>query len=316
MVCGSLVLPRPWPRACSLTVFAMPVASVLTKCQEEVSRIPAVHPGTFRPQCDENGNYKPLQCYGSTGYCWCVFPNGTEVPHSRSHGHRNCSGKSACSARECQRSRKVQEGCGARSPSWRTRGPDSRAPGGSRSATPLSIHLPSRAFLTCLSIHLFSHFHSSTYSSVPLSLTCDAHAALHHPQCIRESYRPTHPVSSSPPMAFPDHAWLLPSDKSPVAGLGRMTQAPRQWVWEAGLPSDRWTCYSFAESVDVEDLSSGLGMTKPDLGQGKGSRRGHLVPSNVSPEGPDPSRMNGQCSMTLGHSPTSPGTTISHEHHL
>ena len=117
-------------------------------------------------------------------------------------------------------------------------------------------------------------------------------------------------------MAFPDHAWLLPSDKSPVAGLGRMTQAPRQWVWEAGLPSDRWTCYSFAESVDVEDLSSGLGMTKPDLGQGKGSRRGHLVPSNVSPEGPDPSRMNGQCSMTLGHSPTSPGTTISHEHHL
>ncbi|XP_006893809.1 PREDICTED: HLA class II histocompatibility antigen gamma chain [Elephantulus edwardii] len=63
----------------------------LTKCQEEVSRIPAIHPGKFMPKCDENGNYMPLQCYGSTGYCWCVFPNGTEVPHTRSRGRHNCS---------------------------------------------------------------------------------------------------------------------------------------------------------------------------------------------------------------------------------
>lgn len=93
VVCGSLVLLRPWPRVCSLTVFTMPVASVLTKCQKEVSRIPDIHPGMFRPKCDENGNYMPLQCYGSIGYCWCVFPNGTEVPHTRSRGHHNCSGK-------------------------------------------------------------------------------------------------------------------------------------------------------------------------------------------------------------------------------
>ncbi|KAK2497336.1 hypothetical protein MC885_012744, partial [Smutsia gigantea] len=63
----------------------------LTKCQEEVSRIPAIHPGMFRPKCDEDGNYVPLQCYGSTGYCWCVFPNGTEVPHTRSRGRHDCS---------------------------------------------------------------------------------------------------------------------------------------------------------------------------------------------------------------------------------
>ncbi|KAK1343464.1 hypothetical protein QTO34_016244 [Cnephaeus nilssonii] len=64
---------------------------VLTKCLEEASRIPAIHPGSFKPQCDENGNYMPLQCFGSIGYCWCVFPNGTEVPHTRSRGRHNCS---------------------------------------------------------------------------------------------------------------------------------------------------------------------------------------------------------------------------------
>uniref|UniRef100_A0ABK0MB65 CD74 molecule n=1 Tax=Rattus norvegicus TaxID=10116 RepID=A0ABK0MB65_RAT len=39
---------------------------VLTKCQEEVSHIPDVHPGAFRPKCDE-------------------------VPHTKSRGRHNCS---------------------------------------------------------------------------------------------------------------------------------------------------------------------------------------------------------------------------------
>lgn len=115
VVCGSLVLLRPWPRACSLTVFTMPVASVLPKCLEEVSHIPAVHPGMFKPKCDENGNYMPLQCYGSIGYCWCVFPNGTEVPHTRSRERRNCSGKQWPL---CQGLSKKQEGPGRLRGKW------------------------------------------------------------------------------------------------------------------------------------------------------------------------------------------------------
>ncbi|XP_037688644.1 nidogen-2 isoform X2 [Choloepus didactylus] len=35
------------------------------------------------PQCNEHGNFLPLQCHGSTGFCWCVDPDGHEVPGTR-----------------------------------------------------------------------------------------------------------------------------------------------------------------------------------------------------------------------------------------
>uniref|UniRef100_A0A669DIP4 Thyroglobulin type-1 domain-containing protein n=1 Tax=Oreochromis niloticus TaxID=8128 RepID=A0A669DIP4_ORENI len=28
--------------------------------------------GSFCPMCDGDGNFLPRQCWGSTGYCWCV----------------------------------------------------------------------------------------------------------------------------------------------------------------------------------------------------------------------------------------------------
>ncbi|KAJ8341119.1 hypothetical protein SKAU_G00334100 [Synaphobranchus kaupii] len=34
--------------------------------------------GAFVPQCDEEGHYRPLQCHGSTGQCWCVDSRGQE----------------------------------------------------------------------------------------------------------------------------------------------------------------------------------------------------------------------------------------------
>ena len=36
--------------------------------------------GEFIPQCEDDGSYSPVQCWGSTGYCWCVDINGVEIP--------------------------------------------------------------------------------------------------------------------------------------------------------------------------------------------------------------------------------------------
>ncbi|NXT60378.1 NID2 protein, partial [Chaetops frenatus] len=35
------------------------------------------------PQCDEQGRYRPLQCHGSSGHCWCVDAAGQEIAGSR-----------------------------------------------------------------------------------------------------------------------------------------------------------------------------------------------------------------------------------------
>ena len=35
--------------------------------------------GCYIPQCTENCEWEPMQCWGSTGYCWCVDVNGVEI---------------------------------------------------------------------------------------------------------------------------------------------------------------------------------------------------------------------------------------------
>ncbi|XP_035984365.1 nidogen-2 isoform X2 [Fundulus heteroclitus] len=41
-------------------------------------------PGAYVPECDENGQYLPQQCHGSTGHCWCVDNRGEERAGTRS----------------------------------------------------------------------------------------------------------------------------------------------------------------------------------------------------------------------------------------
>uniref|UniRef100_A0A8C5VB87 Nidogen 2 n=1 Tax=Microcebus murinus TaxID=30608 RepID=A0A8C5VB87_MICMU len=53
--------------------------------QQRYARAQHAHPGArlHVPQCDEQGNFLPLQCHGSTGFCWCVDHDGHEVPGTR-----------------------------------------------------------------------------------------------------------------------------------------------------------------------------------------------------------------------------------------
>ena len=50
-----------------------------TPCLDAIANAVGVI-GEFVPQCEEDGSYSPMQCWASTGYCWCVDENGEEIP--------------------------------------------------------------------------------------------------------------------------------------------------------------------------------------------------------------------------------------------
>ena len=49
-----------------------------TPCLDAVTNVTGLI-GEFIPQCEDDGSYSPIQCWGSTGYCWCVDENGVEI---------------------------------------------------------------------------------------------------------------------------------------------------------------------------------------------------------------------------------------------
>ncbi|KTF89905.1 hypothetical protein cypCar_00030339 [Cyprinus carpio] len=54
----------------------------LTQCQKEASgEVKSLLP-SFRPRCDENGDYMAQQCWDKTDWCWCVDKNGVEIQDS------------------------------------------------------------------------------------------------------------------------------------------------------------------------------------------------------------------------------------------
>uniref|UniRef100_A0A3Q3VY44 Thyroglobulin type-1 domain-containing protein n=1 Tax=Mola mola TaxID=94237 RepID=A0A3Q3VY44_MOLML len=61
----------------------------LTKCQKETRRDPSKL-GSYMPQCDEQGNYKPVQCWHATGFCFCVDQSGKPIDGTFTRGIPDC----------------------------------------------------------------------------------------------------------------------------------------------------------------------------------------------------------------------------------
>jgi len=64
-----------------------------TPCQTQLAKAKGSKNliGAFVPACDANGDFKKMQCSGSTGFCWCVNPKtGKKVVGSDVRGTAKC----------------------------------------------------------------------------------------------------------------------------------------------------------------------------------------------------------------------------------
>ncbi|XP_022607294.1 HLA class II histocompatibility antigen gamma chain [Seriola dumerili] len=68
-----------------------PVTVIKTKCQTEAAAGPGKI-GSYKPQCDKQGNYLPMQCWYPTGFCWCVDQSGTVIEGTTMRGRPDCQG--------------------------------------------------------------------------------------------------------------------------------------------------------------------------------------------------------------------------------
>lgn len=46
--------------------------------------------GSYAPDCDDAGFYKPTQCHSSVGICWCVNKHGVEFANTRTRDKPKC----------------------------------------------------------------------------------------------------------------------------------------------------------------------------------------------------------------------------------
>ncbi|XP_053734646.1 CD74 molecule, major histocompatibility complex, class II invariant chain b [Synchiropus splendidus] len=60
-----------------------------SKCFQEARNASSLI-GSYRPQCERWGGYKPVQCWPATGRCWCVDQTGAAINGTTRIGRPTC----------------------------------------------------------------------------------------------------------------------------------------------------------------------------------------------------------------------------------
>ncbi|XP_030626654.1 nidogen-2 [Chanos chanos] len=85
---GTRTLPGNPPANCDQPAPLLPRAETL--CERWRSSLLSHYGGQpsaqdYMPQCDSQGHFSPVQCYGNSSFCWCADKRGREVTGTRSH---------------------------------------------------------------------------------------------------------------------------------------------------------------------------------------------------------------------------------------
>ena len=72
------------------------IAGDLTPCQKAQRKNSDVPFGSYLVRCKQDGSYEEVQCNGSSGFCWCVQKNGTELSGTKTRGPLLCPTLGQC----------------------------------------------------------------------------------------------------------------------------------------------------------------------------------------------------------------------------
>uniref|UniRef100_A0A674IHU2 SPARC related modular calcium binding 1 n=1 Tax=Terrapene triunguis TaxID=2587831 RepID=A0A674IHU2_9SAUR len=87
------------PRLTARTSFPPSCEQERLEALEEIQR--HQQEGTFVPECEGDGTYKPVQCHQATGYCWCMQADtGRPVPGTSTRSVSNCESDAAAKSAE------------------------------------------------------------------------------------------------------------------------------------------------------------------------------------------------------------------------